>query len=81
MAVAEKPDVRRDCSGLDVGFERGADSDRRYDFGEAPDVLGGEVVSMVWSGVGGHRCKHGVADADYVVSSRHVPAPKLERHR
>lgn len=53
VAVAEEPDIRRDVRVREVGDEVRAYLDGGHGFGEAPEVLWGEVVPVVgdlWTG-------------------------------
>ena len=36
-------------------------------------MLGREVVPVVWGSLADRRCKPGITDANYIMSSRHVP--------
>ena len=54
-----------------------ADFNRRHGFRETPDMLGREVVPVVWGTLADPRCKPGITDANYIMSSRHVPCGNL----
>lgn len=72
VTVAKEPDVRCDSRVLNVGLELGADFDVRHGFWETPEVLGREVVPVVWGSFADCCCNPCISYPHYVVSSRHI---------
>ena len=71
VAVAEKPDVRCYLRVLDIRHECRADVDLFHASRETPEVLGREVVPVVWGLIREPCCNPFISDPHYVVSSRH----------
>lgn len=72
VTVAEEPYIRCYSRILDAGLELGADFDVGHGYWEAPEVLGREVVPVVWGPFASRFGNASIANPHYVMNSRHL---------
>lgn len=72
VPVAKEPDVRCDARVLDVRLESCADFDVFHGSGEAPEVLRGEVVPVIWGSFANSCRNSNISNPHYVMRSCHV---------